>query len=113
MIGAAGGGGGSAVLLRAVNVIREFVIGNDVIELRSGLVVPSAPRRAGVQRDGCPLVRGQRHMLRIRRIHPELVIIVAARCAAHNAQSFSTLAQFVKGDVRNVDDVGIVRVGSD
>ena len=40
MIGTAGHGGTAAVLLRAVNVVGKFVVGDDVIELRRRLVVP-------------------------------------------------------------------------
>src|SRR5579871_6908282 len=47
-VAAAGDGDGSVVLLRAVNTIRNLVVGDDVIELRGGLVVLACPGLAAV-----------------------------------------------------------------
>src|SRR5262249_50240168 len=44
-------GNGCVVLLRAVNPIRELVVGDDVIELACRLVVNRAPSLAAVERD--------------------------------------------------------------
>ena len=48
---ATGDGDGGVVLLRAVDVIREAIIGGDVIELRGGLIIFLGPVRAAVEGD--------------------------------------------------------------
>src|SRR6266571_9166395 len=47
---AAGRGGGAAVLLRAVDPVGKTAVGDDVVELAGGLVVPRTPRLAAVDR---------------------------------------------------------------
>src|ERR1051326_1257614 len=51
VIGAAGKRDCAAVLLRCVDVVGNFVVDSDVIELRGGLVVPGAPGGAMIDGD--------------------------------------------------------------
>src|SRR5207302_6215212 len=59
IVAAAGDAGGAALLLAAVDPVGNLVIGDDVIELRGGLVVPAAPGGAVVDADGGALVGGE------------------------------------------------------
>src|SRR5205807_7937922 len=74
--------GGAALLLAAAHAVRERVVGVDVVELRGRLVVPGAPRHAAVQRDDGPLIGADEDRLRVVRIDPDAVIVIAARRAA-------------------------------
>src|SRR5579884_2258553 len=107
------GGGGSAILLRAIDVIGGFIIGDHVIELPGGLVVPGAPGFAAVEGDGGALIGSEHHVQGIGGIDPDLVIIVAAGRAADDAEIPAAVAQFIKRHVRNVDDIGVVGIDSD
>ena len=78
IIAAAGDAGGAALLLAAIDPIRKTVVGDHVVELRRGLVVPGTPSLAAVHADGCALVAGQQNDLRIFGIDPNGVIVVAA-----------------------------------
>ena len=59
-VAAAGDAGRAAFLLSAVNPVGKLIVGDDVIELRGGLVVPAAPGFAAVDGDGCALVEASR-----------------------------------------------------
>src|SRR5580700_3329495 len=84
VIGTAGHGSASAILLRAVHDVGKLVVGDDMIELCSGLVVPRAPGPAAVQADCSALIRSQNHAVGIPGIDPYLMVIVPARRAPDN-----------------------------
>src|SRR5205807_6782492 len=58
VVAAAGNACRAAFLLAAVDPVRELVVGDDVVKLGSGLVVPGAPGLAAVHGDGRALVAG-------------------------------------------------------
>src|SRR5207253_2681479 len=70
MIGPAWNRRGSAVLLRCVDTVGKLMVGDDVIKLRGGLVVPATPGAAGVDANADSLIRRLDHALRFRRIDP-------------------------------------------
>ena len=72
----------AAFLLPAVKPIRKSIVRAYVIELRGGLVIPRAPRFATVHGDDRALIRAEQNDLRIVRINPNVLIIVAAGSAA-------------------------------
>ena len=79
VVAAAGDAGRAALLLAAVHPVRKPVIGDDVVELGGRLVVPATPRLAAVDRDDRALVgRDQQDDVRIVRVDPDRVIVVAA-----------------------------------
>ena len=84
MVAAAGNGDGAAVLLRAVNAVGKIIVGGDVIHLRGRLVIPGGPCFAAIETDGRALIDAEHQVVRILWVDPNLVIIVAARSAAHN-----------------------------
>src|SRR5664279_2536748 len=100
----------AAVLLRAVNVIGEPVVGDYVIELPDRLVVPGGPRLAVVETDGCALIGANYHARSVLGIDPELVVVVAARRAAHDGDGLAGILRAIERDIRNVDHVGIAGV---
>jgi len=61
-VAAAGGADGAAFLLASVDPVGKLVVGDDVIELRGGLVVPGAPGLAAVDADGCALIEAMAMM---------------------------------------------------
>ncbi len=71
-------GDASGFLLCAVNPVGETIVGGDVIELRGGLVVPTAPGIAAIHADGRALVGGNGNDLRIFGADPDALVIVAA-----------------------------------
>src|SRR5260370_5385668 len=75
----AGRGGGAAVLLRAVDPVRKTAVGDDVVELARGLVVPRTPRLAAVHGDNGALIAAEHHALRFIGINPQEMVVVAAR----------------------------------
>ena len=56
-LASAGHGRGAAVLLRAVNPVRELVVGGYVVKLAVRLIVPGTPSFAAVERDDGALIR--------------------------------------------------------
>src|SRR6478609_642812 len=68
----------AAILLGAVNVIREFVVDSNVVKLRCRLIEPAAPCGAAVNAHARALIAAKDHALRVAGIDPEGVIVVAA-----------------------------------
>src|SRR6266852_6009650 len=69
----------TAVLLRAVNPVRKLVVRHHVIELRSRLIKPGAPRLTAIARHDCTLVAAEYHPPWLVGINPEFVVVVPAR----------------------------------
>ena len=101
---------GAAVLLRAVDPVREPVVGGDVVELRGRLVVPGAPGLPAVHADDGALVGAEDHAARIGRIDPQLVVIVAARRALQRQERLSRVGRPVQRHVAGIDRVRILRI---
>ena len=99
------------ILLAAVDPVREPVVGFDVVELAGRLVVPVAPGLPAVQRDDRALVRRRDHALRVLRVDPEEVVVVAARAAAEEFERRAAVARAPDRLTRHVDDVARARVG--
>src|SRR5215472_3313699 len=97
----------AAVLLRAVHVVGKFIVNGDVIELRGWLVVPAAPAAAAVHAHAGALIAAEDHPLRIGRIDPHGVIVIAAGSTLDGDKSFSRVGGAVDG---NIGDVNRVRV---
>src|SRR5260221_4222782 len=110
VIAAAENENAAAILLRAVNVIREVVVNRNVIELRGRLVIPAAPGAAGVHAYACALIAAKNHTLWIAGINPESVIVVASGRALDRDKSLSSIGGAIDGDIGDVDGVGIFRV---
>src|SRR6185437_6613568 len=68
--------GSGAILLRAIDAVREAVVGADVVHLRGRLVVPAGPGLAAVGGDDGALVDAHDLAVRIVRVDPQFVVIV-------------------------------------
>src|SRR5439155_24357167 len=108
VIAAAGNRRGAAILLRAVNAIRKLVIYRHMIELRRRLVVPGAPSGAAIHADGRALVAAEDHALRIFRIDPKRMVIIAPRRAFDGRESLAAIGGAVKRDIRRIHNIGIL-----
>src|SRR5581483_1310152 len=97
----------AAILLRAVNVVRKFVVYSDVIELGRRLVVPTAPGVAAINAHAHTLIAAENQSLRVRRINPEGMIVVAAGSALDGDKSFSRIGRTIDGDIGNVNRVRV------
>src|ERR1022692_4552839 len=113
IVAAAGDGGGSALLLPAVDPVGRLVIGDDVIELRGGLVVPTAPGSAVVDGDGGALIGGEEDDVGVQGIDPDGVIIVAAGRALDGGETVAGVVAAVGGGVGDVDDVLVFGIDAD
>ena len=87
VIAATGDADRTALLLPAANFVRESVHHADVIDLRCGLVVPRTPGLAAIHADQRALIRHQKNDVRIFRIDPQVLIIVAAGRAANRGST--------------------------
>src|SRR6185437_3600927 len=103
---------GAAFLLAAVNLIREAVVGRDVIECRGGLVVPRAPGLSAVDAYGRALIDGEKQDLGMQRVDPDCVVVVAAGCALDRGKGRAAVHRTVGGRVADVDLIGVARIGA-
>ncbi len=113
IVAAAGDGDGAALLLSAVDPIGRLVIGDDVIELRGGLVVPTAPGAAVVDGDGGALIGGEEDDVGVQGIDPDGVVVVAAGGAFDGGEGLAGVVGAVGGGVGDVDDVLVFGVYAD
>ena len=110
---AAGDARRSGVLLAAAQAIRERVVGGDVIHGGSRLRVPVAPRCAAVRRNDAALIGNDEQNLRIVRIDPDLLIVVAARRAAHGRPVHAAVLASPHHGRRGIHNVLVLRIHRD
>ena len=96
------------LLLPAADAIREGVVGADVVELRGRLVVPRAPRAAAVDGDDDALVARVEDDVRVVRVDPEPVVVVAPGRAAQRLPRDAGVRGLPGDDGGAVDDVGVL-----
>src|SRR5689334_7554600 len=63
--------GRAALLLATVHPVWVLIVGDDVVELRRGLVVPGAPSASTVYADGCALIDSHENDVRIFWVDPD------------------------------------------
>src|SRR5579864_5415889 len=97
----------AAILLCAINVGREIIVNGQVIELRRGLVIPTAPRVARVHAHARALVTAKNHPLGIGGINPERMVVVASGRTLDGDESFSRVGRAID---RNVWYINRVRI---
>ena len=79
------------VLLRTVDPVGKSIIGDHVIELSGGLVVPTAPRLGSVDTDDDSLIGSQNHSLRIVWCDPHGMIVVTTWSTLDWYKRFATI----------------------
>src|SRR6266404_8933505 len=112
-VAAAGDAGAAAFLLPSIHPVRKLIVGDDVIELRSGLVVPRTPGGTMVDADGDALVAGQGDDLGVFRIDPYGVIVVAARGSLDGSKAVARIGRPVGRGIGDKDRVAISRMDAD
>src|SRR6185295_5760261 len=95
----------TGVLLTAAHAVRKRVVGGHVIHRRRRLRVPIAPAQAAVSRDDAALVRDEKEDVRIVRIDPRLLIVVAAWRAAHGRPRDAAVIGAPENRGATVDDI--------
>src|SRR5207248_5252378 len=98
----------TAFLLAAVKPVRKRVVGANVIQLRSRLVIPRAPAFAAVDSDDRALVRSEKNDVGIIGIDPNVLIIVTAGRAAPALPRFAAVRRFPTNYARRVDNLWIL-----
>ena len=110
VVAAAGHARRAALLLPAADAIGEVVVGIDVIELRRRLVVPRAPGLAVVQRNDGPLIARHDDDVRIVRIDPHVLVVIAAGGALEGNPRLAAVEGFVRDGARHDHVVGVLRI---
>src|SRR6266851_1752680 len=110
VVSAAGDARRSAVLLRSVHPVGKSVIRRDPIKLSRRLVVPRAPGLATVEADRRALIDTEHDALRIRRIDPHRVVIVAARRTLDGREVVPAVVRTVQVLRRHIHHIGILRI---
>ena len=80
-----------------------------MVHLARGLVVPAAPVRAAVHGHDGALVGSRDHVVGMRRVNPQIVIVVAARRALDDLALLPPGGAAVDGAAHRVDRVRIAR----
>src|SRR6516165_10349954 len=113
VVRAAGDTRRAGILLCPVHPVWEAVIGDDVIELPGGLVVPGAPGGAAVQSEQRALVDAEYAPLRVGRIDPQLMVVVAPRSALHRHEGLAAIGRAIHRRVADIDHIRIDRIDGD
>ena len=90
-----------------------MIVGDDVVELRGRLVVPTAPSGAAVDADGGALIAREQEDLRILGVDPDGVVIIAAGRAFDGGERMTAIGGAVGGSVADVDGVFVIRRDAD
>src|SRR5207237_1984533 len=78
--------------------------------LDGGLVIPCAPALAAINRDNRPLIAAEQNDVRIVRVDPNVLVIVAARRAAPAFPSFAAVDRLPTNNAGRINDGRIFRV---
>src|SRR6185369_2976544 len=110
VVAAAGDARGATLLLPAIHLIRELVVGDHVVELRRRLVVPGTPGAAVIHADGGPLVAGQQDDVGVVGIDPDGMVVVAAGGALDGGEGLPGVGRSIRTGIGDVDDVLVLGV---
>src|SRR5262249_41632884 len=81
----------ATLLLSTIDPIGEAVIGAYVVKLRRRLVVPRAPGLAAIHGESRALIDAEENDLRIVRIDPDTVIVIATRRPFEGGEVMATI----------------------
>ncbi len=107
----AGDGDRGLVLLRAVDPVGDALVHRHAVDLGRRLVVLARPGAAAVQADPGAAVVAQDHALGLVGVDPQVVVVAEAR--ADDGEGAAAVDRLVQLDVREVDGVGLPRIGVD
>src|SRR5262249_10315735 len=97
----------AAILLRAVQPVRETIVGRNVVHLSGRLVVPGTPTLAAIHAHDRALVSGENHAIAVARIDPKLMVVVAARRTLERREGLAAVGGDIGGGVDHIRPVGI------
>ena len=109
IVGPARDGNGGVVLLRAVNAVRELVVGSDVIELRGGLIVDAGPGGASIETDCAAAIIRIDDPPGVLRIDPERMRVAVRHVDL--SERLATIDRAIDGEVHDVHRVFVLRIG--
>ena len=109
-VAAAGSANRTALLLSAIHPIRKLVVGDDVIELCRGLVVPGTPSLAAIHADGRALIHSERDDVGVFGIDPDGMVVVASGSAFDGGEVLASVIRPVGRNVGHKDHVPISRI---
>src|SRR5262249_50597433 len=95
----------AALLLSAVDPVWKLIVSDDVIELCRRLVVPGTPRLAAVHAYNRALIGREQHDVRVFRIDPKRVVIVAAGRTFERCERLAAVSRAISCDRGGVDDL--------
>ncbi len=99
------------VLLAAVDVVRELVVGDHAVELRRRLVLLRRPARAAVEADvRAAVVRVDHHVV-VGRVDPQVVIVAMRN--AHGRERAPSVDRAHERSIEHDDRVLVLRIGKD
>src|SRR5690348_12536635 len=91
VVAASGDADRTALLLSCATPIGKRIVGDGVVKLRGGLVVPGTPGGAAVDRDECALIADQQNDVAVVGIDPEILIVVSTGSAAKTGPGFAAI----------------------
>ena len=100
----------AALLLAAIQSIRKRVVRTDVIKLRGRLVIPGAPALPAIDGHDRALIAAEQNDVWVFGIDPDVLVIVAARCAAPAVPCFAAIYRFPTDDACRVNYCRIFRI---
>jgi len=112
VVAPAGDADRTALLLSGTDAIRKRIVGDGVVELRRGLVVPGTPSRSAVDGDEGALVADEKDNVAVVGINPEVLIIIAAGSAAETGPGLATITRTHRDRAGHVNQIGIFRIDS-
>src|SRR4029077_8467038 len=108
VVTAAGRAHRDAFLLSPANLIGESIACAHVIELRCRLVVPGAPGAPSVHADNRALVADEQNNLRIVRVDPDVLVVIATRRAFESGPGFGAIRRAPGHDAGAIDNIRIL-----
>ena len=100
----------AALLLSRADTVRKRIVGDRVIELRRGLVVPGTPCLAAIDSDDRALIAHQQNNVAVVGVDPEILVIVAARRSAKSGPRFAAVGRTHRDGTGHVNQVGILGI---
>jgi len=110
VVAAGGDADGAALLLAGADLIWESVGDSDVVELSGGLVVPAAPGLSAVDTDERALVGDEEDDVGVGGVDPQVLVVVAAGCAAQAEPSAAAVGGADGDDAGDVDGIRVFGV---
>ena len=101
----------AAVLLRPGDPIWKTIIRCDVINLCRRLVVPGTPGDRAIDTYNCALIAAKHHALRIVRVNPELMKVIARRIAFDRGPCLTGICGSIDRSIHHIDSVCVFRIG--